>query len=117
MHDEWDESVRFLIKSGVIGDQLAACFKESNQAFLLGLRQVVDTGGGIGMLSAQTELNREHLYRALSAYGNPKLSSLRLIFEALGLRLSFEPAQAAAEDERPPRDARQRESSRRQGRR
>jgi DNA-binding phage protein len=35
-------------------------------------------------------LNRETLYRTLSENGNPRLSSLGLIIEALGLRLSIE---------------------------
>jgi hypothetical protein len=37
-----------------------------------------------------TGLNRETLYRTLSENGKPRLSSLGLIIEALGLRLSIE---------------------------
>ena len=41
-------------------------------------------------LAEATGLNRETLYRTLSENGNPRLSSLGLIIEALGLRLSIE---------------------------
>ena len=41
-------------------------------------------------LANTTGLNRETLYRTLSENGNPRLSSLGLIIEALGLRLSIE---------------------------
>ncbi len=36
------------------------------------------------------------LYRALSATGNPELSTLLKVLKALGLRLSVEPAELAA---------------------
>jgi len=41
-------------------------------------------------LAEATGLNRETLSRTLSENGNPRLSSLGLIIEALGLRLSIE---------------------------
>jgi hypothetical protein len=46
--------------------------------------------GSFGELANTTGLNRETLYRTLSENGNPRLSSLGLIIEALGLRLSIE---------------------------
>jgi probable addiction module antidote protein len=58
--------------------------------FLLGLRDVVEAHGGMAQLANATGLNRETLYRTLSGNGNPRLSSLGLIIEALGLRLSIE---------------------------
>ena len=45
---------------------------------------------GLRHLAEATGLNRETLYRTLSENGNPRLSSLGLIVEALGLRLSIE---------------------------
>jgi probable addiction module antidote protein len=45
-------------------------------------------------LAQATSLNRETLYRTLSANGNPRLSSLGLILQALGLQLNF----AASDD-------------------
>ena len=68
---------------------LTECFEDSEEVFLLGLRNVVEAHGGVGELSKNTELNRENLYRILSEAGNPKLSSLAVILEALGLQVEF----------------------------
>ena len=38
-------------------------------------------------VSKKTQLNREGLYDMLSKKGNPRLSSLEAILEALGLKL------------------------------
>ena len=72
-------------------EYLNACFEDSEEVFLLGLRQVVDAHGGVGLLAEQTNLNRESLYRMLSEKGNPQLSSLSPILENLGLKLQFAP--------------------------
>lgn len=69
---------------------LTACLEEGDEVFLIGLRDVVDAQGGMSKLAEATGLSRETLYRTLSGNGNPRLSSLGLIIEALGLRLSIE---------------------------
>ena len=48
--------------------------------------------GGVAQLSKDTELNPKTLYRTLSEDGNPRLSSLYAIFEAVGLQLTCVPA-------------------------
>lgn len=72
-------------------EYLNACLEDSEEIFLLGLRDVVEARGGVGGLSRTTELNRENLYRSLSRKGNPKLSSLSSILEAVGIQLQFAP--------------------------
>ena len=42
------------------------------EVFLLALRDVVDSYGGMGKLAVSTSLNRENLYRMLSTKGNPE---------------------------------------------
>jgi probable addiction module antidote protein len=84
-----DELIEQLRDPAEAGEYLTACFEESDEAFLLGLRDVVAANGGIARLSEATGLNRETLYRTLSTKGNPKLSSLGLILQALGLQLNF----------------------------
>ncbi len=59
-------------------------------AFLLALRNVIDAVGGMTQMARDTGLNRENLYRALSAQGNPELISLEKLMKGLGLRLSVE---------------------------
>ena len=65
------------------------------EVFLLALRNVVDSYGGMGKLAASTSLNRENLYRMLSTKGNPEFFSLSTVLEAVGFRLAVEPKAAA----------------------
>ncbi len=67
-------------------EYLSACAAEGQDEFLLGIRNVADALGGVTELAADTELNREGLYRMLSEDGNPRLSSLFAVLNAFGLR-------------------------------
>jgi probable addiction module antidote protein len=66
----------------------AALEEGAQDVFLLHLRDIADAWGGLGKLASETDLAREALYRMLSAHGNPQLSSLDKILQALGLRLA-----------------------------
>jgi len=57
-------------------------------AFLLALRDVAKAQGGIGKLAEKTGLNRQNLYKALSAKGNPKFLTIEQILSGLGFRLA-----------------------------
>jgi probable addiction module antidote protein len=72
-------------------EYLNACYRDSEEVFFVGLRNVVEAGGGIRALSKLTALNRENLYRVLSEKGNPKFSSLAAILEAVGIDIHFTP--------------------------
>jgi probable addiction module antidote protein len=73
----------------------AALLDEDPKVFLIALKDVTDARGkGIANLAKKTHLNRESLYKTLSDKGNPRLSSLYLILEAVGLHLSISPANA-----------------------
>ena len=50
-------------------------------------------------IARATGLSRESLYRALSADGNPEFATVLRILEAVGLRLTAEPAMKAADVE------------------
>jgi probable addiction module antidote protein len=58
------------------------------EAFLLALRTVAETKGGISTLAQKSKLNRQNLYRTLSAKGNPRFSTVEEILKALGFGLS-----------------------------
>ena len=64
------------------------------EAFLLALRDVAEAQGGLMQLAKRTKLNRQNLYRALSAKGNPRLQTVETILHGLGYRLSVEPIKA-----------------------
>lgn len=51
---------------------------------------------GMTRIARATGLSRESLYRALSADGNPEFATVLRILEAMGLRLTAEPATKAA---------------------
>jgi probable addiction module antidote protein len=59
-------------------------------AFLLAIRNVINTLGGMTKMAHKSGLNRENLYRVLSEQGNPELNSLEKLLKALGLRLAVE---------------------------
>lgn len=69
-----------------------------HRALPLALRAVADVVGMTG-LAARTGLNREMLYRTLSAKGNPRLDTLGAILAAFGLRLTVAPVAAHVEVE------------------
>jgi len=68
---------------------LNACLEDGDpEVFLMALRDVARSRGGVAKLAKVTELNREHLYRMLSENGNPELRSLEALLDALGFRLT-----------------------------
>ena len=69
---------------------LNAALEENDQeVFLLALRDIAEVRS-FTQLAQDTVLNRENLYRMLSAQGNPQLSSLNALLQGLGLRLAVE---------------------------
>jgi probable addiction module antidote protein len=64
---------------------LDAAAKESQQTLLLALRDVAEAQKGMSMLAEEADVNRENLYRALSEDGNPRLSTVGSVLDALGM--------------------------------
>ena len=61
---------------------------------LIALRQMTKAFGGMQAVAETAQLNPTQLYHILSPAGNPALSSLTAILEAMGLRLAVQPAAA-----------------------
>lgn len=61
-------------------------------ALLLALRTVAESHGGMGVIAEKIGMRRESVSRALSAGGNPRLSSLSAILAATGLQIAVKPA-------------------------
>ncbi len=71
---------------------LNTCLEEENPGlFLLALQDIIRAQGGMAKVARKTHLNREGLYDMLSKKGNPRLSSLEAVLEALGLKLMVAP--------------------------
>ena len=75
----------------VAAGYLTACLAEGEAAFLIAVKDVAEARGGITPLARKTNLNREGLYDMLSEQGNPRLSSLSAIIDALDMQLQFTP--------------------------
>ena len=81
LHDT-DEALAYLNEALKDADQ---------RLFLLALKNVLEAqGGDITSLAQKTDLNRENLYRMLSKRGNPKLTSIVSVLNALGLQLAVQ---------------------------
>ncbi|OTP72908.1 helix-turn-helix domain-containing transcriptional regulator [Caballeronia sordidicola] len=71
---------------------------ERRAAGLIALRTVAEVHGGLGAVAKAGKVSRASVYRALSANGNPRLTTLIELLRAVGLRLSVELENKAASD-------------------
>lgn len=75
-------------------EYLRAALEEEDEprVLLVALRRIAEARGGIARVAKIAGVERESLYRALSAKGNPRLSTLAAVAKAMGLRLTVEAA-------------------------
>jgi probable addiction module antidote protein len=70
----------------------AALEEDDIAVFTVALKDVIDSlGGGVGRVAKKSHLNRESLYKTLSAKGNPRLKNLSSIIKTLGLDIHIVP--------------------------
>ena len=76
-------------------EYLKAALEDSDEpgVLLIALRRVAQARGGIAKVANSAGVERESLYRALSARGNPRLSTLVAVAKAVGLKLTVEAVQ------------------------
>lgn len=67
----------------------------ADERFLMALRQVAKAHG-MTAVAEKSGMARQAMYRALSETGNPELSSLKALLDAMGLRLAVEQKQKAS---------------------
>jgi len=68
----------------------AALDDDDPRIFLLALKNVLEAqGDSMSMLAKKSQLNRESLYRMLSKRGNPRLTSIRSVLDAMGWQLTI----------------------------
>src|SRR5271166_3727495 len=75
-------------------EYLKAALEEEDEprVLLIALRHLAQAQG-IAKVAKAAGVERESLYRALSAHGNPRLSTLVAVTKAIGLRLTVEAGQ------------------------
>jgi len=91
-HDE--AIVRRLRKDpGFASEYLKAALEDADEprVLLIALRHLAQAQG-IARVAKTAGIERESLYRALSAHGNPRLSTLVAVTRAIGLKLTVEAA-------------------------
>ena len=77
-----------------VAEYLNAALEDTEEPAVLrvALRRVAEARGGIAKVAKAAGIERESLYRALSARGNPRLSTLVAVTKAVGLKLTVETA-------------------------
>ena len=91
-HD--DAMVRRLRKDPEFAaEYLRAALEDADEprVLLIALRHLAQAQG-IAKIAKAAGVERESLYRALSAHGNPRLSTLFAVAKAIGLKLTVEAA-------------------------
>lgn len=86
--DYKDGLYRRLRDNGEAVNYLQAALDDSQAAFLVALKNVLDARN-VAAVARATDLDRSHMYRMLSDGGNPTLNSLERILQALGLKLAI----------------------------
>ncbi|HEY1686453.1 MAG TPA: addiction module antidote protein [Tepidisphaeraceae bacterium] len=78
-------------------EYLKAAMEDSDEpeVLLIALRHIAEAKGGLAKVAKAAGIERESLYQALSAKGNPRLSTLRGVLRAVGLKLTVENARPA----------------------
>jgi len=76
-------------------EYLRAALEDEDEpsVLLIALRRIAEARGGIAKIAKAAGIERESLYRALSARGNPRLSTLVAVTKAVGLKLTVEAVQ------------------------
>ncbi|MFN7573024.1 MAG: addiction module antidote protein [Betaproteobacteria bacterium] len=83
--------VDYLRSERDIARYMEAVLAENDPALLAAALGDVARARGMAQVARAAGVSREHLYRALSADGNPELTTVVKVLGALGLRLSVKP--------------------------
>ena len=71
---------------------LSAALEENDPEFFqVALGEVAKARGGMALVAETAGVGRESLYKSLSADGNPRLSTVMGVVDALGFKLAVEP--------------------------
>lgn len=73
-------------------DLLRDAFSSGNSAYIANAIGTVARARNISQLAREVGLTRAGLYKAFSADGDPKLSTVLGVLDALGIKLSVDPA-------------------------
>ena len=77
----------FLTSPEAVAEYLQSAFESRDVAVIADALGVAARAKGMSALAEATGLNRQALYRTLSAEGKPELSTVLKVTEALGVKL------------------------------
>lgn len=80
---------------GYAAKYLSAALADSQEAFLVALRDVAEANK-MARVADDANVSRESLYRTLSKEGNPTLSTLNAVLDAVGLQMAIAEKQPEA---------------------
>jgi len=87
------DAAEVLTSEARITAYLQEAFEDGDPALITVALGAAARARRIGALAKEVGLTREALYKALSAGGNPTLTTLTAVVKALGYELSIKPAQ------------------------
>ncbi len=73
---------------------ITAALETGDPEFVRDAIGIVARARGMATIAKEADLNRESLYKALGASGNPEFGTMLRVLKALGLTLSAHPARA-----------------------
>ena len=86
----WDPVEHFNNEEDIVA-YLEAALEENDTALISAALGDIARAKGMSKIAADTGLGRESLYKALSPNGNPELSTILKVIDALGLHLQAVP--------------------------
>lgn len=86
------DTADYLTSPEAIAAYIEAVFEDGDPALIKHALGVVARAKGMSQLARDAGVTREALYKALTADGDPKLSTFIGVMKALGLRLSAKAA-------------------------
>jgi len=90
------DASHYLDSDEMVAEYLNAALAESNADVLLAAIADVAKSRGITRIAADAGLGRESLYKTLAPGSKPRMDTVFKLLRALNIRLSAEPANAAA---------------------
>ncbi len=91
---KWD-TAEILDSPEMIAAYIDAILEDGDSKLIAAALGDVARSKGMSEIAKKTGVTREGLYKALSAEGDPKLTTFLSVIKSLGLRLSVKPAHEA----------------------
>ena len=89
------DSASYLTDDASIAAYIEEVIETGDAALVSHALGVIARARGMTEVARDAGVSREHLYRALSSEGNPEFGTVFKVINALGLKLSVEPKNAA----------------------